>query len=108
MYLDGVALDKHWAKCLNRLTVQRWSTVQKYILVLDCFFENRPDLRRFVFNETSRTANVVGEFACEQALNDKGAEEFENHVLRKTALIEREIWPDDNDGAARIADALTQ
>ena len=108
VHLYCVTFDKYWAECLDRLAVKGRCAVQEHVLILYRLFEDWPHFRRFILNEASGSANVVGELAREKPLNDERAEELQDHVLRQTALVERQVWPDDDDGAARVVYALTE
>src|SRR3990167_4745574 len=108
MHLYSVALDENRAERLNRLAMKCRRAVEEHVLALDSLFENRPDFRRLVFDEAAGAADVVCEFAREKALDHEWAEEFEYHVLRQSAFVELKIGADDNDGAARVVDTLTE
>ena len=43
-----------------------------------------------------------------QAVVDEGLEELQGHLLGKTALVEPQVRPHGDDGAARVVDALAQ
>src|SRR3989338_2895392 len=106
--LNRVAFYENGAERLNRLTEERRSAVEEHELAFDSLFENRPDFRRLVFDEAAGAADVVCEFAREKALDHEWAEEFEYHLLRQSAFVELKIGADDNDGAARVVDTLTE
>ena len=108
MHLDGVTFNEDRAERLDGLAVQGRRAVQKHVLVFNRLFEDRPHFRCFVFDKTTCSADVVGEFACKQALNDERAEEFEHHVLRQTAFVESEVRTDDDDGATRVVHAFAE
>ena len=62
----------------------------------------------------SRLDHLLGAFhrrhvaLFHEAVVDEGLEELEGHLLGKTALVEPQVGPDGDDGAARVVDALAQ
>jgi hypothetical protein len=53
-------------------------------------------------------AHGVHEAELLEAADDERLEEDERHLLRQTALVELELRPDDDDGTARVIDALAE
>ena len=108
MKLNSVALDKARTECLDTLAMERRCTVKQDMLALDRLFKDLPHLGDAVLDEAARTADVEGELALKEPGDDERAEELERHVLRKTALIELEVRTDNDHGASRVVDALTE
>ncbi len=90
--LDSLTFDKYWLEGLNRQTVERWSAVKKYILILDDFINSIPHGRFAEFNHSRSTANVVGVFALNKPADNERLKGFERHHLRQTTLINLEFW----------------
>ena len=108
VHLYRVAFNEYRPECLNGLAVQRGRAVQKHVLVFYRLFKNGPHFGSLVFDKSPRAADVVRELSREKPLNDERAEEFEYHVLRQSAFVEREVGADHDDRAARVVDAFTQ
>ncbi len=93
MELDGVAFDQgrpeRWMPWRCRVGARFRSTY----LALDHLFEDGPHFRDAFFDEASRATDVVGELALHQLRDDERTEELERHLLRQSALIERESGP---------------
>ena len=77
-------------------------------MALGDFFENVPHFRRLALDHLLRAAHGVDVAQFLQPADDERLEQDERHLLRQTALVELEFRPDDDDGTARVIDALAE
>ena len=88
--------------------MQSRSTVQKDRVSPGHFVQDIPHFRCPALDHLLRTANRVHQTHLFQAANDEGFKQHQRHLLRKTALIELKIRPDNNDRTTRVIDALAE
>ena len=67
-----------------------------------------PDVLGIFTIKASSTADVECKLTLQQSRNNKWTEQFECHVLWQTTFVEREVWTNYDDGAARVVYALTK
>ena len=91
MELDGFALYQDRFEGLDTKPVERRSTVEEHRVILDDVIEYIPDLRADLFYHSLCALDVVSLSVLYKFLHDEGLEEFESHLLRKSALIELEF-----------------
>src|SRR5665213_3186794 len=108
MNLDRLAFHQHRLEGLNSQAMESRSAVQQYRMVFDDLFQHVPDdgvlhLHQFLGLLDGRAmADLL------QTVIDEWFEQFERHLLRQTALMQLQFWTDDDDGTARIVDALAE
>jgi hypothetical protein len=100
------ALDQLRFKRLNRKTVQSRSTIQEHRMAPGYFVKNVPHFGRLAFNHLFRAAYRVDVPEIFQPAYDERLEENQCHLLRQPALIQLQLWTDDNHRPARVIDAF--
>ena len=106
--LDRRPLDEHRHECLDAEAVQRGRAVQQDRVVLDDLFEDVPHLGADALHDALGALDVVGEALLDQLAHDERLEQLERHLLGQAALVELQVRPDDDDGAARVVHALAE
>src|SRR5450756_1920718 len=106
--LDGRALDEDRHERLDAKPVERRGAVEEDGVVLDDLFKDVPDGRVHAFDDPLRALDVVGEAFLHQLAHDERLEQLEGHLLRQAALVELQLGPDHDDGAAGVIDALAE
>ena len=77
-------------------------------MLLDDLLEGVPHLVRRLLDELLAHLDRRRELLLLEAAVDEGLEELERHPLREAALVELQLGSDDDDGAARVVDALAE
>ena len=108
MDADCGALNEHRHEGLDAEAVQCWGAVQQDRVVLDHVGEHIPDGVRCALGEALGALDVVGMAKLNKLSHHERLEEFERHLLRDTALVQLQLWPNHDDGAAGIVDALAE
>ena len=106
--LDGLALDEDGLERLDAEAVERRRAVQEHRVLLDDLFEGVPHLVRRLLDELLGGLDRGRDALLLEAVVDEGLEELEGHLLREAALVELQLGPDDDDGPARVVDALAE
>ena len=88
--------------------MQRRGAVQHYGMILDDSLKDTPHLVAAALYKAAGALDVRREAALDKLVHDKGLEELKRHLLRKSALVYFEVRPNDDDGTARIVDALSE
>ena len=105
---DGLAFDQLRFEGLDRETVKRRRAVEEDRVPLGNFGKDIPDFRGLAVDHLLGRADRVAVAQFLETADDEGLEQGERHLLRQTALVEREVGADDDDGAARVVDALAE
>ena len=108
MQLDGLALYEYRFKGLNAQSVQRRRTVEHYRMLSDYLFEHVPYLRADLLDHSLGALDVVSVLVLDQLLHDERLEQFQSHLLRKTALVELQFRTYYDYGTSRIVDTLAE
>src|SRR4029079_19775845 len=98
--------DRH--ERLDAQAVERRGAVQQDRVVLDDVLEDIPDLGPDALDDALGALDVVGEALLHELAHDERLGQLERHLLREAALVELELRPDDDDGAAGVVDALAE
>src|ERR671920_921451 len=106
--LDGLALDEHRLERLDAEAVERRGAVQQNGMLADDLFEDVPDHRLLPVDHLTRLLDGGGVALLFELVVDERLEQLKRHLLRQAALVELEFRPDDDDGAARVVNALAQ
>ena len=77
-------------------------------MLLDDVLEDIPDLWACALDHALSTLDVVRSARSDELLHDKRLEELECHDFRQAALMQLEFRADDDNGTARIVDALAE
>ena len=106
--LDGLAFDEHRFEGLNAQAMEGGRPVQQNRVLLDDVLQDVPDLGLLLLDHLLRRLDGSDIALLFQLVVDEGLEEFEGHDLRQAALVKLELRPDNDHGAARVVDALTE
>ena len=98
--LNGLALNKHRLEGLDTEAVKSWGAVQEHWVLHDHILEHIPHLRACALNHALCRLDVLRVLKVYKLLHYERLEEFECHLLWKSALAEFELRPGDNYGAA--------
>jgi len=108
MNLQGFTLHQNRLEGLYAQTMQGGCPVEKHTVILDNLLEDIPYLGHSTFYHFLGTLDRLNiPFLC-QFLDDKWFEEFQCHIFGKTALMESEIWPNDDDTPSRVVHTLAE
>jgi hypothetical protein len=88
--------------------MQRRRAVEHYRVLAHHLVEHREDLGGLLLHEHLRLLDIVDDVLLYELLHDEGLEELEGHLGRQSALMDLEIGSDDDDGASRVVDALSE
>ncbi len=105
---DGLALHQHRFERLDAQPVQRRSAVQHDRMFANDIFKDVPHdrfllLHHFLGLFDGRAMTLRFELVIDERL-----EQFERHLLRQTALVQLQFWPNHDHRAAGIIDALAE
>ena len=106
--VDCLTLNKDWLKCLNRQTVKGRCAVEKNEAILNDLIKNVPNNWGTTVNSAFCALNVFNLAELNQTTHDKWLEELKCHSRWKTALVQLQVWVNNNDGTARVINTLTQ
>src|SRR5450432_3708524 len=106
MNADRFAFDQLRFKSLDRQTVQSRRAVQKNRMTFGDLLEDVPNFRGLALDHFLRAAHGVHVAEIFESADDEGLEQNERHLFRQAALIQFQLWTDDNDRTARIIDSL--
>src|SRR6202011_1606697 len=70
--------------------------------------ENIPNFRFLFFDQLFRLFDGRRKALRVETRIDEGLEELKRHLLRQAALVQFEVWPNHDDRAAGIIDALAK
>jgi hypothetical protein len=108
MNANRFAFDQLRLESLDRKTVQRRRAVQQHRMALGHFFENVPNLRRLALDHLLRAAHGVDVAEILQPANDERLEQTSAIFFGKPHWCSFQFRPDDDDGTARVIDALAE
>ena len=105
------AVNEHGLESLYRQTVQRRRTVEQYGMFLYDVFKRIPDLVVVNLSTVDLLLRIL--YVCrlahfDEALDDKGLEQLESHLLGQTALIDLQRRTDDDDRTSGVVDTLAE
>ena len=86
--LDRLAFDKNRLKSLDAETVQGRCTVEHDRVFLDNLFKDVPDLGALALDQLLGTLDRGAKATFFELVVDKGFEQLQRHLLRKTALVQ--------------------
>jgi hypothetical protein len=108
MELNGFTLDEHGEERLDTETVQRGGTVEQYGMVLDDVIKNIKDYRILSLNHLLGILDSGTVTPPEKFPDNERIKELQAHLLGKSAFIEMEFRPNNNNGTTRIIDAFPE
>src|SRR5690348_6795014 len=106
--LDGLAFHQHRLKRLNTQAVQGGSAVEQHGVVLNHLFQDVPHDEILLLHHLLGLLDGGAVPGLLQAVVDKGLEQLQRHLLGQAALVQLELRPDYDDGAAGVVHALAQ
>ena len=77
-------------------------------MILDDLFEDVPDRGVHPLDDSLGALDVVGEALLHQLAHHERLEQLQGHLLGQAALVQLELRPDHDHGAARVVDALAE
>ena len=89
--MDRISFDELRIKGLNSLFVKRWCTIEKHRSVINKPLQNIPYDFIFLVDHLFRDPNIRNFLILEQFTNYKRSKHLENHRLRKSTLVERQV-----------------
>ena len=102
MQFDRLTFHKDRLKCLNSQSVQRRRTVQHDRMLFDDFLQHIPHFRLQTFHHFLGALDIVCGIVCHQFFHNKGLEQLDRHLLRKTALVDLQLRPDHDNRTSGI------
>ena len=108
MDLDGAPVDEDRLERLDAKAVQGRCAVDEHGTGLDHLVQYVPHLWPRPLYDAFGHLDVVRHPPRHEGVHDERLEELQGHALGQAALVEFELWADDDDGAPRVVDALTQ
>ena len=96
MKLNGLALDQHRFKRLHPESVQSGRAIQKDGVLLDDFRQDVPHLRSLVFHHLTGCLDGGHKPSLLELRIDKRLEQFEGHAVRKSALVQSQLGPNND------------
>src|SRR3989449_715618 len=106
--LDGLALDEDRLEGLDAKPVERRRAVQQHRVLADDVVEDVPHLGTLLLHVLLGGFDGRRDAALLQLPEDEGLEELQRHLLGQAALVQLEVRPDHDDGAAGIIHALAE
>ena len=108
MQLHGVAFHQHHLKGLDAQAVQGRGAVEQHRMVCGHLFQGVPHLGGAALNHALRHLYRGGMAVIDERAHDERLEELERHTFGQAALVQPQVGPDDDNGAAGIVDALAE
>ena len=109
MQLDSLTFYQNRLEGLDTKTMQGRSTVQHNRMLFDDVFQYIPYLRLYLTLYHFLSAlDIMRGTVLYQFLHNEGFEQFDGHLLRKTALINLQLRTYDDNGTSGIVNTLTQ
>src|SRR5207302_1984649 len=105
---NGLSLDQHRLESLDAESVKGRSAVEQHRMIANDLFEDLVHLGRFLLHDFLGALHRLGDSLLDELVNDERLEELQRHCLRQTALVQLELWTDDDDRTARVVDALAE
>src|SRR6185437_1341036 len=102
------AFHQHRLECLNAEAVQRGSAVEQNRVILNHLFENVPNHRILLLHQFLGLLDGGAMAALLEAMIDKRLEQFQRHLLGKTALVEAQFRTHNDHRTARVVHALSE
>ncbi len=106
--LQGLALDQYRLERLHAQAVQGRCAVKQNRVFLGYFLENVPDDRVFFLDHLLGGLDRLRVAAFFQLVEDERLEQFQRHLLRKSALVQLQFRTDGDDRTAGVVDALSE
>ena len=102
------AFDQLRLKRLDRESMQRRGAIEQDRVPARNFIKNVPNFRRLALNHFLGAAHGVDVAQIFQPSDDERLKQNERHFLGQPALMQLQLRPDNDDGAARIIDAFAE
>ena len=88
--------------------MQRRRAVQQHRVLADHLFEDVPHLGTLLLDHLLRLLDGRDQLSLFELVVDERLEELERHLLRQAALMQLQLRSDDDDGTARVVNALAE
>src|SRR5690349_23561317 len=88
--------------------MQRRGAVEQHRVVADDLRENLVHLWRLALDDLLRALHSFRNSLFHELVDDKGLEQLEGHEFWKAALMQLQLWTDDDNRTARIVHALAE
>ena len=92
MQLDCLTFYKDRLECLDTKSVKSRSTVQHYRVLFDNLLQYIPYFRLESLDHFLGALNIVCGSVCCKLLHNERLEKLDCHLLRKTTLIDFQLW----------------
>src|SRR5207244_1650182 len=106
--LDGFALYQDGLERLDAEAVERRCAVEHHGMLANDLLEHVPHDGPSALDHALGRLDVLGVTEIDETLHHERLEELQSHLLRQAALVQLELRPDDDDGTARVVDALAE
>jgi hypothetical protein len=106
--LDCLTFDQLWFESLDSQTVQGRCTVQENWMLSNNFLKNIPHDWTSTLDHTLCGLDVLSVIEINQTLHYKWLEELESHLLWQTALVQLELWTNNDYRTSRVVNALSE
>ena len=108
MQLDGLAFDQDRLERLDAEAMQRRRAVEQHRMLADDVIEDVPNFLAFFFDHLLGALDGRDVALFFELVVDERLEQLERHLLGQSALMQAQLGTDDDDGAARVVDALAE
>ena len=105
---NRLPLNEDGLECLDAQPVQRRCAVEKDRVIADDVLKHFVDFRVVFLDDLLRPLDSLGLPPPFEFVNDERFEELDGHRLREATLMELELWPHNDDGAAGIVHPLPE
>src|SRR5690242_13547630 len=107
MKLDGLAFDENRLESLYAQAMEGRGAIEHDWVILGHVFKDVPNFGTHLVEHAAR--RLQGEaLGFHQLPDDERLKKLQGHLLWKSALIELQVRPDDDDGTAGVIDALSK
>src|SRR5919106_648169 len=107
--IDSGTCTAIWSPSKSALkAVQRGRAVQEHGVLLDDVLQDVPHLGPLLLHVLLGRLDGRGDPAVLQLAEDERLEQLQRHLLRQPALVELQVRPHHDDGAAGVVDALAE
>ena len=105
---NGRSLNEDRFEGLDRKTVKSRSPVEHHGVTFSHISEDVPDFWSLAVDHLLGRTNRVAVTECFQTTDDEGLKESQRHLFGKTTLAQLELRSNNNDGATRVVNSLTE
>ena len=106
--LDSASIDEHRLEGLDAQAVQCGGAVEEHGAVLDDVVQDVPHFRAGALHNALGGLDVVRQAAGDESVHHERLEQLQGHSLGNAALVQLQLRPHDDDGAAGVVYSLSQ